>query len=126
MTSQGILRLLDYDGAWIPSLATLPPGELGHPSYQRPGRAYNSAMDRFPALVIYTALRVLATAPELWYRLDNGDNLLFRREDFADPSSSRTFALLREVRGLRSLVMALQDACTSSLDLVPPVSRYTL
>ena len=120
----GALRLLDYDGVWSASLAGLTPGELGHPSYQRQGRLYSSTMDRFPALVIYTALRVLAQAPELWYRLDNGDNLLFRREDFADPGSSRTFALLREVRGLRPLVTALQDACTCPLDFVPPVSRF--
>ncbi|WP_395090525.1 phosphotransferase family protein [Armatimonas sp.] len=125
VTPGGELRLLDYDGLWAPSLAALPPGEWGHPSYQHPQRVYVSTMDRFPALAIYVALRALALAPELWYRLDNGDNLLFRREDFADPSGSRTFALLRDVRGLRLLVAALQDACSVPPERVPLLSRYT-
>ena len=126
VTAESELRLLDYDALWAPSVATLPPGELGHPSYQHPQRRYESAMDRFPALVIYTALRALAAAPELWYRLDNGDNLLFRREDFASPTSSRAFALLHEVRTTRPLVTALQEACAASPGLVPSLSRYTL
>lgn len=124
VTPDGHLRLLDYDGMWAPALAALPPGELGHPSYQHPRRLYTSPMDRFPALVIYVALRVLAEAPELWYRLDNGDNLLFRREDFLTPATSRTFALLRDVRGLRPLVEALQEACTAPPERTPPLTRF--
>lgn len=125
VTPENELRLLDYDALWAPVLEKLPPGELGHPSYQHPQRRYDRTLDRFPALVIYTALRALAVAPELWYRLDNGDNLLFRREDFATPASSRAFALLREVRVLRPLVTALQEACTDPPERVPALTRYT-
>lgn len=125
VTPDGQLRLLDYDGMWAPTLAALTPGEVGHPSYQHPRRLYTGLMDRFPALVIYVALRVLSLAPELWYRLDNGDNLLFRREDFLAPQTSRTFALLREVRGLGPLVTALQDACSLPPERTPPLTRYT-
>ena len=125
VTPERELRLLDYDALWAPSLAQLPPGELGHPSYQPPQRRYTSAQDRFPALVIYTALRALAVAPELWYRLDNGDNLLFRREDFLNPTQSRTFTLLREVRQISPLVAALETACTTAPSVVPSLSRYT-
>ena len=63
VTPEGALCLLDYDGVWTPTLAGLAPGELGHPSYQRPGRTYSRAMDRFSALVIYTALQALVLAP---------------------------------------------------------------
>ncbi|HEV3384762.1 MAG TPA: hypothetical protein VG097_08095, partial [Gemmata sp.] len=33
------LKLIDYDGMFVPALANTPSGECGHPSYQHPGRA---------------------------------------------------------------------------------------
>ena len=32
------LRLIDYDGLWVPALADAPSGEVGHPNYQYPQR----------------------------------------------------------------------------------------
>ena len=35
----GTLRLVDYDGVWVPQLARMArPIEIGHPNYERPGR----------------------------------------------------------------------------------------
>lgn len=87
------LRLIDYDGMWVPALAGHPSGEAGHPNYQHPARladqTYTPDVDRFPHLVIACALRALAVAGRpLWARFDNGDNLLFREADFADPARS--------------------------------------
>jgi len=88
------LRLIDYDGMWVPSLAGKPSGEAGHPAYQHParlqGKAYTGEVDRFPHLVIGCALRAVAIAGKpLWDQFDNGDNLLFREPDFAEPSRSK-------------------------------------
>jgi hypothetical protein len=88
------LRLIDYDGLWVPALAGLPSGEVGHPGYQHPARAdaglYDAGMDRFPLLVVYTALRCLrAGGAALWRRHDTGENLLFREGDFCHPGRSR-------------------------------------
>ncbi|HKB03038.1 MAG TPA: PQQ-binding-like beta-propeller repeat protein [Gemmataceae bacterium] len=90
------LRLIDYDGMWVPELAGKPSGEAGHPAYQHPARlrerAYSADVDRFGHLVIGCALRALAVAGNpLWDRFDNGDNLLFREPDFADPGGSKVF-----------------------------------
>lgn len=134
----GRLRLLDYDGVYVPALAGRGAHEMGHPSYQHPRRMpgdFGPEMDRFPALVIYVALRALAIAPELWYRLDNADNLLFRVEDFTHPDASRAFALLRshlrapEAADARRCAEALQAACAAPafacpyLDTVLPERR---
>jgi hypothetical protein len=131
--STGAVRLIDYDGAFVPGLAGVANREVGHASYQHPGRtaaAYGPMMDRFPALLIYVALRVLAVAPELWFRLDNGDNLLFRPEDFARPDTSRAFDVMREaLRPFpteRNLVRVLRDASTGPLSLVPDIDRADL
>jgi hypothetical protein len=90
------LRLIDYDGMYVPALAMCPSGEVGHPHYQHPERmherTYGPEVDRFAHLVIYTALRGLAVGGRsLWERHDNGDNLLFRRDDFEQPGISALF-----------------------------------
>lgn len=121
VTEAGELNLIDYDGMMAPVLSGLAVTELGHPSFQHPQRTEKdrgTPIDRFSGLVIYVALQALAVAPELWYRLDNGDNLLFRREDLADPAASRAFTLLREYRALRPFAEALADACTGPLGLI--------
>jgi WD40 repeat protein len=96
------LRLIDYDGMWVPALAKSPSGEAGHPAYQHPERlrtgVYSADVDRFPHLVIGCALRALAVAGKgLWDRFDNGDNLLFREVDFANPAGSALFRALWEL-----------------------------
>jgi hypothetical protein len=126
------IKLLDYDAAFVPRLAGLPKREVGHPSYQRSqstaAETSGLMMDRFPLLVIFAALRSLAVAPELWYRLDNGDNLLFRREDFEDPENSRAFSLLKtallRAPEVARIIQALQSACSSPLSPVPPLDRF--
>jgi WD40 repeat protein len=87
------LKLIDYDGMWIPALANQPSGEIGHPAYQHPARIreklYSAEADRFPYLVVATALRALVVGGrELWKRFDNGDNMLFREEDLKKPAGS--------------------------------------
>src|SRR5262249_25836274 len=89
-----VLRLIDYDGMWVPELEGRPPGEVGHPNYQHPQRlrrgGYDAEADRFAHLAIYVAFRCLAAGGQaLWDKHDNGENLLFRESDFAQPSSSK-------------------------------------
>ena len=88
------LKLIDYDGMYVPALANTPSGESGHPAYQHPARAktraYSPDVDRFPHLLVATVLRGVAVCgPELWERYDNGDNLLFTEEDFRKPGESK-------------------------------------
>ncbi len=90
------VRLIDYDGMYVPALARSRPGEVGHANFQHPDRAgkgaYDAEIDRFPHLVIYTALRALAAGGRaLWDRHDNGENLLFREPDFTHPDRSAVF-----------------------------------
>ena len=90
------LRVIDYDGMYIPALASVGSGEVGHPSYQHPERirsgTYGPEVDRFSHLAIYVALRsLIICGKDLWDRYDNGDNLLFRREDYAAPAASLLF-----------------------------------
>lgn len=90
------LKLIDYDGMFVPALVRKKSGEVGHPAYQHPQRlregTYTVEVDRFPHLVIYTALRSLIVGGRaLWNKYDNGDNLLFRQQDLQAPHQSPLF-----------------------------------
>lgn len=126
------LRLVDYDNVWVPALAgRASRSEAGHPSYQSPRQLmgdYGPFLDRFPALVIYAALRILAVAPDLWFRFDSGDNLLFQKTDFSDPNDARIFATLRTAlarsREISRVVAALREACDApAASQVPSLDR---
>jgi hypothetical protein len=120
------LRLIDYDGMYVPALADCPSGEVGHPNYQHPERLregiYHPEIDRFAHLVIYSALRCLAVGgPGLWERYDNGDNLLFREQDFQDPATSPLFQELWQLpdAAARALAGHLFLAARGPLEGVP-------
>ena len=91
----GDLRLIDYDGMWVPTLGGQEGNETGHPDYQNPGRTqkdFHAGIDEFSDAVIQIAICALRREPSLWEKYNNGDNLLFRREDFLNPRSSSLIA----------------------------------
>ena len=124
------LRLVDYDGMWVPAVAGIPSGEYGHRHYQHPQRRgyYGPAMDHFPLLVMYTALYALSVSGDrggMWQRYDQGDNILFTEGDFQEPGKS---GLLRGLwwsgeEGLRRLVGHLVLGLRCEVDQVQPLGE---
>lgn len=105
------LKLIDYDGMWVPALAEQPSGEVGHPNYQHPLRLrdklYTGDVDRFPHLVIAAGLRAaLVGGKRVWDKFDNEDNLLFKEADLRAPGKAPVFKALWELNDpvLRTLV----------------------
>jgi hypothetical protein len=87
------VKLIDYDGMFVPALAHKHSGEVGHPAYQHAERlerrVYNAEVDRLPLLAIACALRAITVGGKaLWDRYDNSDNLLFREADLRRPGES--------------------------------------
>jgi WD40 repeat protein len=120
------VRLVDYDGMCVPALTLLKSLELGHPNYQHPQRlregTYGLDVDRFSHLVIYTALRALRVGGKpLWEKYDNGDNLLFKQEDFDAPTRSPLFAELLRIKDaeVHELAGALINAARTPLHQTP-------
>lgn len=93
------LKLIDYDGMFVPALARQQSNEIGHRNYQLPSRSrwdFGPYLDNFSAWVIYVSLVALAVHPELWNAHQGGDEcLIFREDDFQNPASS---ALLSDLR----------------------------
>lgn len=89
--SNGRLRLVDYDGMFVPQLNGAMSNELGHRNYQHPQRAprhFGPYLDNFAARIIETSVVALSEDPDLWQRLNGGDDcLLFRASDFKNPQA---------------------------------------
>lgn len=110
ITPSGELKLIDYDGMFVPALARIGACEKGHLNYQSPTRTMSTwgpYLDNFSAWVIYTSLIALTIDPTLWSLLHNpGDEaLLFHHTDYEDPRSSR--ALLAFAQSSESALHAL-------------------
>lgn len=90
------LRLVDYDGMFVPAMKGYTAGELGHRNYQHPNRSaehFGPYLDNFSAWVIYASIRALQIDSRLMHQLGGGDDcLLFRQSDFTDPLNSPAFA----------------------------------
>lgn len=127
----GRLVLIDYDVVYIPAFAGMQVLVAGQEDYQHrqsDQRQYNEWMDEFPALVIYTALRVLQALPQLWdkhaQRNAQGKpvdtNLLFRHSDFVLPARSALFLELDQISDptAKAAIQALKKACVQPLDQV--------
>lgn len=120
------LRLIDYDGMYVPGLADRPSREIGFPGYQHPQRRsrtlYGPAVDRFSHLVIYTALRAVRVGGSaLWAKFGSPENLLFSEADFVSPLKSdllRTLFALPDPT-LRHLLGHLVLAAVGDADTVP-------
>lgn len=129
------MRLVDYDGMFVPDLHLFDSLELGHRNYQHPERSerdFGDYLDHFSAWVISTSLNALLIDPDLWQELNGGDEcLLFRATDFQDPVTSRAFALLenhhsqtiqvrtRHLRSLLNLVPEEVPLLSDEIDSLP-------
>lgn len=124
----GDLRLVDYDGMFVPAMAGWAGSERGHRNYQHPGRLvgdFGPHLDAFPAWVIYTALAALAVDPLLWGRLDGGEEgLLLRQHDLEQPDRSAALAAMEasDGAGVPELARLLRSFLAGRPEDVPPLS----
>jgi len=102
LISRGDFRLVDYDAMAVPALAGYASNEVGHRNYQHPARSvsdFGIHLDNFSGWSIYLTLLALSIEPGLWAEFGKAeDHLLFRREDFEDPGSSRLFQSMEQLK----------------------------
>jgi hypothetical protein len=116
VTDAGELKLVDYDGVFVPALAGFGSLEDGHPNYQHPcrqSRNFGPQLDNFSAWSVYLSIVAVARDRTAWQALGFGDECLaLRRADYVRPSTSATFARLAassdaEVRKISTFVRSL-------------------
>lgn len=128
----GSLRLVDYDGMYVPALDSLGSHEVGHPNYQHPARSaahFGPYLDNFSAWIIYTSLVGLSVDPGIWGHVRGGDDrLLFGLRDFQQPATAPVFQILRQNGNakLRSLADNILLALRAGVPDVPPLESVAL
>jgi hypothetical protein len=122
------LRLIDYDGMYV---AGVPEGrgtEVGQKHFQHPGRTtalFGPTMDRFSFILIDLSLEALQSDSALHKRFREGGNaIIFNANDFADPSSSEIFSILRRMPALREGAQRFAAICASPVSEVPTLFDF--
>jgi len=121
------IRLIDYDGMFVPGLDLGQGNEVGHRHFQHPrrlGEHFGPEMDRFSFIAIDLSLRALALDPGLFKRYANGENILFTSADFLDPGASALFAELRGMRALKSDVDKFARLCGAPITDLPTLEDF--
>jgi len=122
------LRLIDYDGMFVPQILPLRSAELGQRNFQHPGRRawhYDADLDAFSFSLIDLALDALCRRPDLWDRSDSdADAFILRAADLADPASSPAFKILASVPGLAQRAKHFAAICVSPFERIPAFEAF--
>jgi hypothetical protein len=122
IVEHGQLRLVDFDGMFVPRMDGLRASEVGHQHYQHPkrdARFFSEKIDNFSALVVYLSLISLVERPALWDE-HHDENLLFIKSDFLAPEESALFQKIKEIGPEHQrLAGVLEAAATSEPDATP-------
>lgn len=123
-TNNPVIRLIDYDGMYIPEFENMQCLERGRTEFQHPFRTqmkFDEKIDRFSFWVIITGLEALKFNKDLWQIATQGgyntlDNVLFIGADFTNFNQStlvnRLYAL-NEV-SLNFYLNKLKEFCYSA------------
>ncbi len=121
------LRLIDYDGMFVPTLSGRESHEIGHRNYQHPLRSehfFDPTLDNFSAWVIYLSLVALSLDPTLWQQYGRDEEtLLFHAEDFKAPDRSPILRALSNGYNvqLRPLASYVNQIVHMNPQQVPPL-----
>lgn len=128
------IKLIDYDGMYVPALTNKKSIEKGRSEFQHPKRTmynFSPEMDRFSFWVMITALEALKVDKTLWREVMQGgfntlDNFLFTIQDFLNPSQSGLFNRLYKLNSssLNFYLETLKWLCNSEYSVIPPPALY--
>lgn len=111
------MKLIDYDGIYVPAFNNQMSKELGTDSFQHPLRKsidFNANIDHFSILTIYSSLIALSINPDLYLKYNDQQNLLFTKEDFLNPSDSELFKVLDQIKEVGKLMFFIKKSLASN------------
>lgn len=122
------VKLIDYDGMYIPQFGNSRSLENGRSEFQHPKRTkldFSPVMDRFSFWVMLTALEALKYDKSLWREVMQGgfntlDNFLFTIKDFTNPFQSNLFNRLKQLNSnsVNFYTEKLKQFCLNDLNSV--------
>jgi hypothetical protein len=128
IVSSNALRLIDYDGMFVTGMAEGHGSEVGHKHFQHPGRTtklYGPKMDRFSFIVLDVSLEAMQADASLHRKFrEGGQAIIFKANDFDDPSSSEVFRILNGTPALRESAKKLAAVCGTPVTSVPTLADF--
>src|SRR5260370_17614207 len=121
MVANGDIKLIDYDGMFVPGMRPGNGSETGHKHFQHPDRRvsdFGPRMDRFSFIALDLSLKAVIEDKSLYAKFrEGGETVIFKANDFADPQSSEIFQRLLTIPKLKE--QARRFAATSQAPLPP-------
>lgn len=128
MLSEDRIRLIDYDGMFVPDLPRGNGTETGHKHFQHPDRGiadYGPGMDRFSFIALDLSLQAVIADPALYRKFrEGGETIIFKANDFADPQNSEIFGLLLARPGLKDQAKNFAAICDADISAVPTLEDF--
>ena len=123
------IKLIDYDGMYVPEIDSLGASEIGHINFQHPKRdksIFSTNIDFFSFILLDTAITSLVNNPDLWEQsFSDEEGILFRAEDLRNPESSLIFNSIAKTKNCKDLAQNFASICLGTFKSIPiPTDFY--
>lgn len=122
----GSLKLIDYDGMYVPGMNLGSGGELGNPGFQHPQRTasdFGPKMDSFAFILLTVALEAIQAQPTLYTKFQV-EGLLFTSSDLRSPATSAVFKQLQGIPKVSKFAHDLSAICQSPCSSTPSLGDF--
>ena len=126
VTPDGKLKLIDYDGVFVPALRGRKANEMGSPCYQHPKRDayfFDKNLDDFSLLVLQITLLALQQQPKLFTEHYNGDGIILKDTDYQNFAQSSIKTILWQLPEVKIPLLLSQLSGNinnlNAIDLMP-------
>src|SRR6266700_52724 len=128
MVANGEIKLIDYDGMFVPGMPEGNGSETGHKHFQHPERRvsdFGPRMDRFSFIAVDLSLKALIEDKSLYAKFrEGGETIVFKANDFADPANSEIFRRLVAIPKLKEQARRFAAICEAPLAAVPTLDEF--
>src|SRR5882672_7009798 len=128
MVANGDIKLIDYDGMFVPGMRPGNGSETGHKHFQHPDRRvsdFGPKMDRFSFIALDLSLKAVIEDKSLYSKFrEGGETVVFKANDFADPANSDIFRRLLAMPKLKEQARRFAAICEAPLAAVPTLDEY--
>ncbi|MEN3375886.1 MAG: hypothetical protein V7604_1241 [Hyphomicrobiales bacterium] len=128
MVTNGDIKLIDYDGMFVPGMRPGNGSETGHKHFQHPGRqasSFGPTMDRFSFIALDLSLQAVIADKSLYAKFrEGGETIVFRANDFVDAQNSAVFARLLALPKLKESARRFAAICQAPLAAVPTLDDF--
>jgi hypothetical protein len=128
MVANGEIKLIDYDGMFVPGMRPGNGSETGHKHFQHPDRRashFGPEMDRFSFIALDLSLKAVIEDKSLYPKFrEGGETIIFKANDFADPQNSEIFRRLLAMPKLKEQARHFAAICDAPLAKIPTLDEF--